>query len=66
VSPENDFEAYKQLAAGRSNFEFHLYDDLGHLFTVSTMENPTTEDYVSGAHVDEAPLADIVAWIKTR
>jgi dipeptidyl aminopeptidase/acylaminoacyl peptidase len=66
VSPENDFEAYKQLVGDKSNFEFHLYDNLNHLFTVSSMKNPTTEDYVSGTHVDKAPLADIVAWIKTR
>jgi dipeptidyl aminopeptidase/acylaminoacyl peptidase len=66
VSPENDFEAYKDLVGDKSNFEFHLYDNLNHLFTVSTMENPTTDDYVEGTHVDDAPLADIVAWIKAR
>ncbi|MDR1187672.1 MAG: alpha/beta fold hydrolase [Bifidobacteriaceae bacterium] len=66
VSPKNDYGAYKQLVGGMGNFEFHLYDDLNHLFTVSTMEDPTTDDYVAGAHVDDAPLADIAAWITAR
>jgi dienelactone hydrolase len=66
VSPEKDFKAYKQLAGGRGNFEFRLYDNLNHLFTVSTMENPTTDDYAAGAHVDGAPLEDIVKWVKVR
>jgi dienelactone hydrolase len=63
VSPKNDFEAYKQIVGSKSNFEFHIYDNLNHLFTVSTMENPTTDDYVAGTHMDDAPLADIAAWI---
>jgi dienelactone hydrolase len=66
VSPTADFEAYKQLVGSKGNFEFHLYDNLNHLFTVSTMENPTTDDYVAGTHLDAAPLADIAAWIKAR
>jgi dipeptidyl aminopeptidase/acylaminoacyl peptidase len=66
VSPTADFEAYRQLVGSKSNFEFHLYDNLNHLFTVSTMEKPTTDDYVAGAHLDTAPLADIAVWIKAR
>jgi fermentation-respiration switch protein FrsA (DUF1100 family) len=64
VSPSNDFEAYKQLVGGKSNFEFRLYDNLNHLFTVSATEPPTSADYVAGTHLDDAPLADIAAWIK--
>ncbi|MDR1530729.1 MAG: alpha/beta fold hydrolase [Clostridiales bacterium] len=66
VSPEKDFEAYKQFAGGKSNFEFRLYDNLNHLFTVSTMGSPTTDDYIAGTHVDNAPLEDIAEWIKAR
>jgi dipeptidyl aminopeptidase/acylaminoacyl peptidase len=66
VSPDKDFGAYKRLVGDRSNFEFRLYGNLNHLFTVSTMENPTTDDYIAGTHVDEAPLGDIVKWIKAR
>ncbi|MDR2771539.1 MAG: alpha/beta fold hydrolase [Clostridiales Family XIII bacterium] len=66
VSPDKDFEEYKRLAGGRSNFEFRLYGNLTHFFTVSTVKPPTTEDYIAGAHVDTAPLADIVRWIQER
>jgi hypothetical protein len=30
------------------------------------METPTTDDYVAGTHLDDAPLADIAEWIKAR
>ncbi|MDR0380388.1 MAG: hypothetical protein LBH86_00110 [Oscillospiraceae bacterium] len=66
VSPEKDFEGYKQLAGDRDNFEFRLCDNLTHFFTASSMMTPTTGDYVAGAHVDSAPLEDIVKWIKAR
>ena len=66
VSAKKDFEAYKQLAGGRSNFEFRLYDNLTHFFTISTMEHPTPDDYVAGAHVDNTPLSDILQWVKER
>jgi uncharacterized membrane protein/dienelactone hydrolase len=66
VSPGKDYEPYRQLAGDRGNFEFRLYDNLNHMFTVSTMEKPTTDDYVAGARVDSAPLSDIAAWIKAR
>jgi dienelactone hydrolase len=66
VYADVDFAMYQEIAAGRGNIEFRLYDDLGHLFTVSTMENPTTDDYIAGATVDTAPLADIAAWITER
>jgi uncharacterized membrane protein/dienelactone hydrolase len=66
VSPVNDYESYRRLAGDRGNFEFRLYDNLNHMFTVSTMEKPTTDDYVAGTRVDSAPLSDIAAWIKAR
>jgi dienelactone hydrolase len=66
VFPDRDFAEYKRLVGDRSNFEFRLYDNLTHLFTASTMEIPTTVDYVEGAHVDTAPLEDIVKWIRAR
>ena len=66
ITVEKDFEAYKQLVGQKSNFEFRLYDNLNHLFIISTMERPTGEDYVAGSQVDEAPLLDIVKWIKAK
>ena len=64
VYAATDFEMYKTIAGGRENIELHLYDDLTHLFTLSTMEKPTLEDYAAGAKVDGAPLRDIVDWLK--
>ena len=66
VSVDKDYEAYKALVGEKSNVAFHLYDNLTHLFTLSTMDKPTTDDYVPGAQVDDAPLSDIVKWIKER
>ncbi|MCL2076816.1 MAG: alpha/beta fold hydrolase [Oscillospiraceae bacterium] len=63
VYTEADFNLYKEITSGRSNFEFRLYDNLNHLFTISTMENPTTEDYIAGSSVSYKPLADIVEWL---
>ena len=66
VYADVDFELYKEIARGRSNFEFRLYDNLNHLFTLSTMEKPTLDDYVAGSKVDPAPLNDIVKWVNER
>jgi dienelactone hydrolase len=65
VSVEKDFKEYKRLGIDR-NSEYRLYDNLTHFFTVSSMETPTTDDYVAGAHVDSKPLEDIAKWIKER
>jgi len=63
VYADVDFVLYKEIAQGRGNIEFRLYDELNHLFTRSTMEFPTTDDYIAGTPVDSAPLADIAAWL---
>ena len=63
VYADADFEIYKKIADGRDNIELKLYPNLNHLFTVSTMETPTTDDYAAGSHVDTAPLTDIAEWI---
>lgn len=66
VYADVDFMLYKELVGERPNFDLRLYDELGHLFTRSTMDNPTTDDYVAGTPVDLAPLADIVDWIQEK
>ena len=65
VFADVDFVLYKEIAQGRDNFEFQLYEGLNHLFVESTMEKPTLDDYVAGSTVDPEPLRDIVAWINT-
>ena len=63
VYPDVDFALYREIARGRGNIALRLYDGLTHLFTRSTMDTPTTDDYVAGSHVDPGPLADIVDWL---
>ena len=64
VLADVDFALYQEYAQGRENIEFRLYKGLNHLFTDSTMENPTTDDYVPGSSVNLSPLSDIVEWVK--
>jgi len=66
VYADVDFALYVEMAKGRDNMELRLYDGLGHLFTRSTMESPTTDDYVASTSVDAKPLEDMVAWIKAK
>jgi len=66
VRAEIDFALYEKIAEGRNNIELRLYNNLNHLFTVSTMENPTTDDYIAGTSVDIKPLSDIAAWLNAR
>ena len=66
VTTEADFALYQEIASDRPNIELRQYDQLNHLFTPSTMTNPTTDDYIPGTPVDTQPLADIVAWLKAR
>jgi len=66
VYADVDFEMFKEIARGRGNIELRFYDDLTHLFTLSTMEKPTLDDYIAGSVVDEAPLADIAEWVHAQ
>jgi len=61
-----DFAGYEEIAQTRPTIETRLYDGLTHLFTQSTMEQPTDADYVSGDHVQEAPLTDIATWVNAH
>ena len=66
VYADKDYVLYQEIAAGRSNFEFRLYDNLTHMFTQSSMDKPSVADYVSGAKVDGQPLADMLAWLQAH
>ena len=63
IFPDKDFVLYQQIAQDKPWLETRLYDGLTHLFTRSSMEHPTTDDYVPGAHVEQAPMADIATWV---
>ena len=66
VYADVDFALYRAMTEGRENIELRLYEGLGHLFTDSTMENPTTDDYIPGSSVNLLPLSDIVEWVKNH
>lgn len=65
VSPTLDFDAWKQVLAGKSNVTFHLFPGLSHLFTPAG-KTLTVADYATPAHVDPAVIDSIASWIKTQ
>jgi len=63
VYADIDFAQYREIADRRGNISLRFYDELNHLFTRSTMDFPTTDDYVAGTPVDSVVLFDIVTWV---
>lgn len=67
VSPEKDFNAWKELLTGKTNAGFQLYPGLTHLFTpVPDAPSNTPADYDAPAQVDPQVVADIAAWIAAQ
>jgi len=66
VTVEADYSLYEELSLERQGMDLHLYANLSHMFTVSTMETPTTDDYIARSKVDDAPLVDILDWLLAR
>lgn len=62
VSPEKDFGAWQTLCADKENAQFRLYNGLNHLFMTGDGSRGTAE-YDVPAHVSEAVIADIAAFI---
>ena len=60
-----DFEAYKQLLAGKSNVTFRLYENLNHAFVPSVYGNimKAKQEYNIEQHISEDVIADIANWI---
>lgn len=65
VSPENDFNKWKEALRGRANVTFHLYPGLSHLFTPAG-KTGTTADYKVRAHVAPQVITDIANWINAQ
>jgi len=60
--PMKDFEAWKQILAGRSNVAFKSYPSLNHLFMES--EGKTSEDdYRKPAHVSPEVIDDLAKFL---
>jgi dienelactone hydrolase len=60
----DDFEGWRTGLAGRDDVVFRLYPRLNHLFLDGDAPSMPSE-YLKAGHVDEAPIADIAAWITT-
>ena len=64
VSAEQDYAKYEKRFHGLSNFEFHLYKDLNHLFIPGKGKSIPLEYYTPG-NVSAEVIGDIVRWIKS-
>lgn len=63
---EKDYNAYKQLLAGRENVTFKLYENLSHAFVPSVYGDimKAKQEYNVGQHIGEDVITDIANWIK--
>lgn len=68
ATAHKDFEAYKQLLAGKSNVTFRLYENLNHAFVPSVYGNimRAKQEYGIEQHISEEVIADIANWIHTE
>jgi len=62
-----DFDAYKQLLAGKDNVTFRLYENLNHAFVPSVYGDirKAKQEYGVEQHISESVISDIAAWIHT-
>lgn len=65
VSPEKDFDKWKQVLDGRGNVAFHLFPGLGHLF-IEAGKTGTVADYVKPGRVSPQVIDTIADWIKAQ
>ena len=63
---EKDFNAYKEMLAGKDNVTFKLYDGLNHAFTkgIYTDLNKVKKEYSVRRNVDQSVMDDIAQFIK--
>ena len=62
---EKDYNAYKQLLAGRENVSFKLYENLNHAFVPSVYGDimKAKQEYNIEQHIGEDVILDIANWI---
>ena len=62
---EKDYNAYKQLLAGRENVTFKLYENLSHAFVPSVYGDimKAKQEYNVEQHIGEDVISDIANWI---
>lgn len=65
ATEEKDYNAYKQLLAGRENVTFKLYENLSHAFVTSVYGDimKAKQEYNIEQHIGENVISDIANWI---
>ena len=65
ATEEKDYNAYKQLLAGRENVTFKLYENLSHAFVPSVYGDimKAKQEYNVEQHIGEDVISDIAIWI---
>lgn len=65
ATAEKDFEAYKQLLAGKNDVVFRLYPGLNHAFVPSVYGDimKAKQEYGIKRHIGEQVITDIANWI---
>ena len=65
VSPEKDFNAYKERLAGRPNTEYRLFPELNHVFVKSVYGdiNKAMKEYKVPQKIGEEVISVIADWI---
>ena len=63
---EKDYNAYKQLLAGKENVTFKLYENLSHAFVPSVYGDimKAKQEYNVEQHIGDEVITDIANWIK--
>lgn len=62
VTPEDDFQAWKDALSGISNVQFGQYARLNHLFMAGSGK-PNPEEYYRQGHVSPAVVEDLAGWL---
>ena len=57
--------SWRRGLEGQVNVEFKLYETLNHLFMYGEGP-PSSEDYSTASHVDEAVVKDISEWLSDK
>jgi fermentation-respiration switch protein FrsA (DUF1100 family) len=61
-----DFQLFQKQLEGANHVTFKSYPELNHLFMNSTMEMPTTIEYLTPSNVNYEVINDIAVWIKNQ
>ena len=68
VKVEKDFNAYKEILAGRDDVTFKLYENLNHAFVPAIYHSilKVKQEFSVERHIGEDVISDIANWIKEK